>query len=247
MTKVQIDPRNAASSNRDEFPSPDAVRQRALRGRPKDSRIDEDVVLAVLNALKAKGYRHVTIERIARSVKRARTSLYRRWPSKRHLVAYAVVTTLEAEPAPDTGSLRRDLICAVDTLRRAFSGPLGQALPGLVADMAHDPELAKTIRDEVLIRRRNSIKKAILRGIARADICGDVQIDVLIDQLTAPCYFRVLLGHAKITRPFIETVVDYALRGHLLSSNERKNPGSWRRAARRGAPIAGARGKIPPL
>ena len=187
-----------------------------MRGRPKDKRIDEDVVLAVLDTLKSKGYRHVTIERIAKTVKRARTSLYRRWPSKRHLVAYAVVSTLEAEPAPDSGSLRQDLICAVDTLRRAFSGPLGQALPGLVADMAHDLELARMIRGEVLNRRRTSIRNAILRGIARAEIRRGIHIDVLIDQLTAPCYFRVLLSHARITRPFIETVVDYALNGHLV-------------------------------
>jgi AcrR family transcriptional regulator len=187
-----------------------------MRGRPKDKRIDEDVVLAVLDTLKSNGYRHVTIERIAKTVGRARTSLYRRWPSKRHLVAYAVVSTLEPEPAPDSGSLRQDLICAVDTLRQAFSGPLGQALPGLVADMAHDLELARMIRGEVLIRRRRSIRNAILRGIARAEIRRVSHIDVLIDQLTAPCYFRVLLGHAKITRSFIETVVDYALRGHAV-------------------------------
>lgn len=196
----------------------DPVRRRAIRGRPKDTRIDEDVVLAVLNLLKMKGYRHVTIERIAKTVKRARTSLYRRWPSKRHLVAYAVVSSLDAEAAPDSGSLRRDLICAVDTLRRAFSGPLGQALPGLVADMAHDPQLARIIREEVLVRRRTSIKNAILRGIARAEIRSGIQIDVLIDLLTAPCYFRLLFGHARISRQFIDTLVDYTLRAAGLNT-----------------------------
>jgi AcrR family transcriptional regulator len=216
MTKVQINRRKTAPSNREVSSPRGTVRQRAMRGRPKDKRIDEDVVLAVLDTLKSKGYRHVTIERIAKTVRRARTSLYRRWPSKRHLVAYAVVSTLEAEPAPDSGSLRQDLICAVDTLRRAFSGPLGQALPGLVADMAHDLELARIIRGEVLIRRRTSMRNAILRGIARAEIRRGIHIDVLIDQLTAPCYFRVLLSHARITRSFIETVVDYALRGHVV-------------------------------
>ncbi len=206
-TRVSVAP----SKRHDDSASDDRMRQRAMRGRPKDKRIDHDVALAVLNALKTQGYRHVTIERIARTVKRARTSLYRRWPSKRHLVAYAVVNTLDAEPAPDSGSLRKDLIRAVDTLRRAFSGPLGQALPGLVTDMAHDPELARIIRKEVLSRRRSSIKNAILRGIARAEIRSDVHVDVLIDLLTAPCYFRLLFGHARITRPFVETVVDYAL------------------------------------
>ncbi len=190
----------------------DPVRQRAMRGRPKDRRIDEDVVAAVLNLLKTEGYRHITIERIARTVRRARTSLYSRWPSKRHLVAYAVVSTLDADPAPDSGSLRQDLICAVDTLRRAFLGPLRQALPGLLADMAHDHALARVIREEVLIRRRTSIKKAISRGIGRGEMRSDIPVDVLIDLLTAPCYFRVLFGHARITRPFIETLVDCTLR-----------------------------------
>jgi AcrR family transcriptional regulator len=196
------------------------VRRRATRGRPKDTRIDNDVVLAVLNLLKTETYRHITIERIARIVKRARTSLYRRWPSKRHLVAFAVVSTLAADPAPDSGSLRQDLICAVDTLRRAFSGPLGQALPGLVADMAHDRELARIIRQEVLMRRRASIKHALTRGIARAEIHGEIHIEVLIDLLTAPFYFRVLLSHAPITRPFVETVVDCALRAAGLSAGK---------------------------
>jgi len=190
----------------------DPVRQRAIRGRPKDKRIDEDVVAAVLNLLKTEGYRHITIERIARTVRRARTSLYRRWPSNRHLGAYAVVSTLNADPASDSGSLRQDLICAVDTLRRAFLGPLRQALPGLLADMAHDQKLARIIREEVLIRRRTSIKRAISRGIGRGEIRSDIPIDVLIDLLTAPCYFRVLFGHARITRPFIDTVVDCVLR-----------------------------------
>jgi hypothetical protein len=34
----------------------------------------------------------------------------------------------------------------------------------------------------------------------------------LIDPLTAPCYFPVLFGHARITRSFIKSVVDYVLR-----------------------------------
>jgi AcrR family transcriptional regulator len=224
MKKFQHHRQTTAPANRHVvFLADDAVPQGAMRGRPMDKRIDEDVVLAVLNSLKTKGYRHVTIERIAKTVKRARTSLYRRWPSKRHLVAYAVVSTLDAEPAPDSGSLRGDLICAVDTLRRAFSGPLGQALPGLVADMAQDPKLAKIIREEVLIRRRTSIRNAISRGIARAEIRSGINVDVLIDLLTAPCYFRLLFGHARITRPFIKTVVDYALRAAESSTGNPKH------------------------
>src|SRR5215469_14071244 len=132
-------------------------------GRPRDERIDTEVVSAVLSVLRKRGYRAVTIDGIARKVKRARTSIYRRWPSKRHLVAYAVVSELGPSPAPDTGRLEDDLGAAVRTLHDAFAGPLGPALAGLVADMAHDAGLARTIRDEVLAARRDSMRRALAR------------------------------------------------------------------------------------
>ena len=94
---------------------PDESSQSALRarGRPKNPSIDAEVVAAVLEGLRLRGYPGVTIEGIARQVKRARTSLYRRWPSKRHLIADAVMAELGAQPAPDTGSLRKALKAAV--------------------------------------------------------------------------------------------------------------------------------------
>jgi AcrR family transcriptional regulator len=181
-------------------------------GRPRDEHIDTDVVLAVLQVLRTRGYRAVTIEGIARDVKRARTSLYRRWPSKRHLVAYAVLSEMGASPAADTGVLREDLEAAVGTLLRAFAGPLKQALPGLVADMAHDAELADAIREEVLAARRESMREAFVRAHARHEIRDDLDIELVLDMLTGPFYYRALFGHAHISRHMTREVVEYVLR-----------------------------------
>lgn len=188
--------------------APTAVR---ARGRPKNPSIDAEVVAAVLRGLRLHGYRGVTIEGVARQVKRARTSLYRRWPSKRHLVADAVVAELGAQPAPDTGSLRKDLRAAVGTLLTAFGGPMGKALPGLVADMALDPALARMIREKVLVARRRSIRSAFERGMARGESGRGFDIDLLIDMLTAPFYFRALFGHLPSNPAMLNSVVDYVL------------------------------------
>jgi AcrR family transcriptional regulator len=166
----------------------------------------------VLRTLRTRGYRAVTIEGIARQVKRARSSLYRRWPSKRHLVAYAVVSELGSVPAPDTGRLEEDLGAAVRTLHDAFAGPLGAALAGLVADMAHDAGLARTIREEVLVARRDSMRRALARARDRGEATTELDVDLVIDMLTAPFYYRALFGHAPITRRMTEAVVDYVLR-----------------------------------
>ncbi len=181
-------------------------------GRPRDERIDTEVVSAVLDVLRRRGYGAVTVDGIARKVKRARTSLYRRWPSKRHLVAYSVLSEMGENPAADTGSLREDLEAAVGTLLHAFAGPLGQALAGLVADMAQDTEFADIMRQQVLAARRESMREAFARAKARCEIRDDLQMEVMLDMLAGPFYFRALFGHAPISRRMTRDVVEYVLR-----------------------------------
>jgi AcrR family transcriptional regulator len=202
--------RSGRSSGADRGP-----RSRALKrtvGRPRDEAIDKQVVSAVLRVLRTGGYKAVTIERIARTVKRARASLYRRWPSKSHLVAYSIVSTMGASPAPDTGTLREDLLLAVDTLREAFVGPLRQALPGLVADMAHDPRLARAVRRQVLAPRRQSMREALERARLRGEASAPFDIELLLDMLASPFYFRTLFRHASVDRRMTRQVVDDVLK-----------------------------------
>lgn len=183
-----------------------------VSGRPRDSRIDTEVISAVIAVLRKGGYKAVTIDGIARNVGRARSTLYRRWRSKRHLVAYAVVGELGEHPAADTGTLRGDLLCAVTTLWRAFRGPLGHALAGLVADMAQDAALASSIRREVMVPRRRSMREAIERACARGEACDDMNVELLLDMLTGPFYFRTLFRHASMNLKDTAQVVDYIVR-----------------------------------
>lgn len=100
----------------------------------------------------------------------------------------------------------------METLRRAFGGPLGRALPGLVADMARDAELARAIREEVLGRRRTSMREAFARARARGETRGNLDIDLLLDMLTGPFYYRALFGHVPISDRTTRDVVEYVLR-----------------------------------
>lgn len=203
--------RHLPKTGKPEKGSPDPHSASAV-GRPRDTRIDSEVVAAVLNALKSGGYGAVTINGIAKHVGRARSSLYRRWPSKRHLVAYAVVSELGENPATDTGSVRGDLEAAVRTLLRAFRGPLGRALAGLVADMAQDAALAFTIRRRVLAPRRRSMREALERARVRGEARDDFDVELVLDMLTGPFYFRTLFGHAPMSLTTTREVVDCVLR-----------------------------------
>lgn len=191
---------------------PRTRRSRPPRGRPRNASIDRAVVAAVLEVLRSRGYKAVTMAGIARKVRRARASIYRRWPSKPYLVADCLVSTLGASPAPDTGSLRSDLRAAVGTFQRAFAGPLRQALPGLVADMAHDEKLAQAVRRQVLAPRRKSMRDALDRARERGEARRSLDVELLLDLLAGPFYFRTLFGHGRVDPRLSRSVVDHVLR-----------------------------------
>jgi hypothetical protein len=117
-----------------------------------------------------------------------------------------------ASPAPDTGVLRKDLHAVVDTLQRAFSGPLKHALPGLVADVAHDPELVRAVRRQMLAPRRQSMRDALDRARIRGEARADLDFELVLDFLAGPFYFRTLFGHARSDQRMTRDVVDYVLK-----------------------------------
>ena len=115
------------------------------RGRPYDRSRDADVLAATLDALVAHGYEHVTLDAVALAAGLAKTTLYRRWPTKADLFLAAVAAVgrpPEADALPDEGSLRADLLAVVDSPwlggpdRRlaVFAGLTAAATRGLLRD-----------------------------------------------------------------------------------------------------------------
>src|SRR5688500_3394917 len=60
------------------------------RGRPRRQGTDEEILSIALEMLTAKGYRELTVAAVAERAGVAKTTVYRRWPSKGALVAAAI-------------------------------------------------------------------------------------------------------------------------------------------------------------
>lgn len=60
------------------------------RGRPRRQGADEDILTVTLAMLREGGYGSVTVDAVAERARVAKTTLYRRWPSKSALVAAAL-------------------------------------------------------------------------------------------------------------------------------------------------------------
>jgi hypothetical protein len=56
------------------------------------------------------------------------------------------------------------------------------------------------------------MREAIERARARGEVRNDLDVELLLDMLTGPFYFRTLFGHASMRRKNTEQIVDCILR-----------------------------------
>lgn len=165
-------------------------------GRPRDPRIDAAVLSATVELLAETGYSSLLVSAIAERAGTSKPAIYRRWPSKAHLVHEAVFPIGAATELPDTGSLPEDLhemVCRSTTF--LSTPPARAALPGLVAEMAADP----TLHSALLERFADVIGGGLTALLQRAVARGEIRSGVTAAELTEAIAGITLMG--LLTRP----------------------------------------------
>lgn len=98
-----------------------------------------DAAAALLHEV---GYADLTVAAIADRAGTSRPAVYRRWPSKAHLVHEAAFRDADTTDTLRTGVLEDDLRDLVRRTAGLLASPLVRlAVPGLVAEAAADPNL----------------------------------------------------------------------------------------------------------
>jgi AcrR family transcriptional regulator len=194
-------------------------RQPGRGGRPRSERARQAIVRATADLLVEHGLREMSIDAVALRAGVSKATIYRWWTSKHDLALDAFLAVLlEPEgPAPDTGSLERDLLERMrsSVLFRA-STPAGRVMASLIAEAQRDREFATSYRLRVLEPLREQTRVIFDRAAARGDI-APIDADVALDMLYGSLTLRLVLGHAPLDERFARAVVDIALHGVLSS------------------------------
>src|ERR1700758_824777 len=165
-------------------------------GRPRDPRIDGAVLRATVELLAETGYPGLLVSAIAERAGTSKPAIYRRWPSKAHLVHDAVFPIGAATELPDTGTLPGDLREMVRRTMAFLTTPAARAaLPGLVGEMAADP----TLHSALLERFAASFTGGPAEWCGRAAAAGEAGADVTAAELAEAIAGLTLLG--LLTRP----------------------------------------------
>lgn len=181
-------------------------------GRPRAEALDTAILDAAVELITANGYQAASIDAIARAAVTTRPAVYRRHGSRGHLVVAAIARRFGLDPAPDTGSLRGDLLAVQLAQAKFFADPLVQrALPGLLEETSRETALREQFLDEFVRPRRESTARALQRAVQRGEIQAGFDAEWICDLLTGPLLMRSLLPTGPIDENLVHQTVDAAL------------------------------------
>ncbi len=183
-------------------------------GRPRSERARLAVLEAAADLLIEGGLATTTIEAVAARAGVSKVTIYKWWPTRGSVAVDAYFhrfrETIEFE---DSGDLAADLTAQVGLLVEAFGGRAGRVMAELIGLAQSDPELAATLRDRWLDPRRAASAAVLRRAVERGQLRPDTDIAALLDQLYAPVYYRLTMGHEPLDGRLAPTLVRTVLDG----------------------------------
>jgi len=173
-------------------------------GRFPDPAAEQLIMDTTKRLLAEQGYARMSIDAVARAAGVARTTIYRRYPNKAQLVAAAIEHMRARVSAPDTGSVRDDLIEHLEGARRHWEISLAGAV---FVDAPHQPELVRLLRRRVVRPRVRFVRDALERGVRRGELREDLDVDA-VSELLLGAYLQHQLVHGRPGPRWPERIVD---------------------------------------
>jgi AcrR family transcriptional regulator len=164
------------------------------RGRPRDTDVDQRILAATFRQLVDVGYGALSIEAVAAQAGVAKTTIYRRHPTKAELVIAALSVEVPFNPpAADLGAreaLDRFVHQAIAML--VESGAI-RILGSLLVEEAREPGILDAFRARLIGPRRELVEEMLRRGIERGEIRPDID-PLIVTEMIAGAIF----GHHAI-------------------------------------------------
>ena len=183
-------------------------------GRPRDARAGRAILTAALQLMAERGVRDLRMDDVAERAGVGKATIYRRYRSKDALVSDAIATLVSEIAIPDTGSTRADLLALMRQAVELYSGSLAARLmPAVLEETRRNPELATTVRDEFLAGRRAALGLVLKRGVRRGDLRRGLDLELALDVLGGPLFYRLLITGGPIDERLAQGVVELIMAG----------------------------------
>ena len=184
-------------------------------GRPRDPRIDGAVLEATTELLQEVGYLQLTIAAIAARAGTNKPAIYRRWPTKAHLVHEAVFPTQAAAVTPPGADLRSDIRALISIGIELLGRPAARAaLPGLLAEVTGNPALQGEVIERFSGATWGLMQQRLAAAIEAGEVRAGVRPETVLDLIAGSTFIATATRPAAEIGPeWVDEVTDLIMRG----------------------------------
>jgi AcrR family transcriptional regulator len=181
--------------------------------------VRQTVLAAAFEELVANGFDTATVAGVAKRSGVHETTVYRRWVTRENLfVAALLERSADAIPAPDTGSIKGDLLAIVREVLAYVGSPAGTAILR-AATLPVDHAYADA-REAFWARRLDALSPVVARGVERGELRAETDGRLLLEMLIAPIHGRLLLTGEPVGDDLAVQLVEVALNGAATPPRE---------------------------
>lgn len=186
-----------------------ATERKASPGRPRSPAVDDSILHAALELFVERGLDGVGIEQVAERAGVARTTVYRRWPSKESLIAEAIAQgrgMADELVLRDSLSPRTSIKNVINALAETVSSTdYRKMVARLIGSIPDQPELMASYARAYLVPRRKIAAEALEIARARSLIREDIDGDIVLDLIAGAIMYRLLIDPGSSSKKDLRT------------------------------------------
>lgn len=190
----------------------------AKRGRPRNVETQKSILAAAYDLLLEVGFGAVTVEKIADRAGVSKATIYKWWPNKAAVVMDGFLSAANTRlPVPDTGSVFNDILIHASNVVRFLTSREGIIITELIGEGQFNPGLAEEYQVRYFQPRRLEARQLIERGVQCGALKKDLDIELTIDLIYGPFFYRLLATGQKLDDSYVQRLVSTAFEGIRLS------------------------------
>jgi AcrR family transcriptional regulator len=186
---------------------------RTSKGNTRSPETHAAILKAARSILNESGYSGFTIEILAKKSGAGKPTIYRWWPNKTSLFmeVYKNESSIQVN---ELGSVEKELVSYIKKLWKFWrETECGQAFRSIIAEVQGNEFAMTQLRDEFMPERRKMLREILERGIKRKELNKEIDINIIIDQITGFNWYRLLTNQITEKNRVIEKYIFSLLNG----------------------------------
>ncbi|MGB3178752.1 MAG: TetR/AcrR family transcriptional regulator [Albidovulum sp.] len=188
------------------------------RGRPPSLVARRKALTTAVEILMRDGFGRLTIDAVSAQSGVGKPTIYRHWANASELAMAALMDGHPEGATALSGTMGERLERQVMAIVTAFGTTRGRQITLALAAADPESEMTRAFRNRVILSGREAGRQLIESAVEIGEVKAPSDIEVYLDMIYAPIFYRLLVGHLPLDRSFAKSLVSESL--SLLRSHE---------------------------